>query len=51
LESKLAELTVDLKSVGLKLGIGDLEDFDVSRGVVAWAKQNASDGLDRYGNH
>jgi len=50
-EAKFGELTEDLKSVGLTLGRGDLEDFDISHGLVAWAKKNSPDDLLRYGTN
>lgn len=47
-DATLAQLQEDLKGVGLQLGKGRLEDFDISRGVEVWAKENAPGELDRY---
>lgn len=47
-DAALSQLTDDLKGVGLQLGKGPLEGFDISKGVVEWAKTNAPQELDRY---
>jgi len=47
-DAGLANLQENLKGVGLQLGKGQLEEFDISNGVVEWAKKNASSELNRY---
>jgi hypothetical protein len=47
-DAGLARLKEDLKGVDLQLGKGQLEEFDISKGVVEWAKKNAPKDLDRY---
>jgi hypothetical protein len=36
----LNQLKEDLKPIGLRLGVEPLHDFNVSQGVLAWAKEN-----------
>lgn len=47
IESTLRQLKEDLKGVGLQLGKGRLEYFDISQGVVDWAQKNDPRGLER----
>jgi hypothetical protein len=48
---KLQKLKDDLKPLGLALGSGNLEDYDISKGVVQWAKKNAPDALNRLSDN
>jgi hypothetical protein len=49
IDSTLSQLKEDLKGVGLELGKGPLENFNISKGVVDWVKRNSVSGdLDRY---
>jgi hypothetical protein len=43
---KLDQLKRDLQPLGLALGKGPLDDYDISKGVVHWAKQNAPEQFD-----
>jgi len=43
---KLNELKRDLQPLGLALGSGRLEEYDISKGVVQWAKQSAPKAFD-----
>jgi hypothetical protein len=48
-DSTLSKLKEDLKGVGLQLGKGPLENFDISKGVVEWVQRSGSSKeLDRY---
>ena len=48
-DSTLSKLKEDLKGVGLQLGKGPLENFDISKGVVEWVQRSGvSKDLDRY---
>jgi hypothetical protein len=47
-DETLRQLKEDLKGVGLQLGKGPLEGFDISKGIVEWAQANSPQDLDRY---
>lgn len=47
-DATFAQLNEDLKGVGLQLGRGPLEEFNITNGVVDWVQKNAPQELDRY---